>query len=549
MQTIEGSRILAPVVCASTAPKVSSTSNTHHPDLHGRHHGKGMRRPILGLACLATLLTGVVAAQSPIAYVYVAQTDPASSQPYYNQPIYAYAADSSGKLTPVQGSPFTQVSGQMVGTSGSHFITRGRDDGMQSGLIPLNYLFSYDVAPNGAIEQQVSAIDTQSYGGSDCTSGNGDRWPDGAELDHTGKYVYVPFCESAIQTYKISSSGDLTFQNVTTLTNPDQTVGGLPKLTGNNAFGYYQTIANTDATHGPNGAFDALARQSDGSLQDIGIPTVTGPTLPDNYFWSFDGVLSNDPANHLAVMLGMRKFTPPSTIANEGCALASFTVGNQGQLTSTNTFDNMPPVCGQSMLLSPSGKVLVVLPYNGTSLQFFHFNGAQPITAFTAVKGSSGWFTKLAWDSSNHLYALNGLSGRLHVYTVSSSSVVEAPGSPYDLPFCGYDSQDGVENCTQTLVVHTVQSCSAPSSDGVHVCSPGNGGTVASPVSVSAAATLTGGLYRFELWANGTKLLTERNSGTMDQSVSMNPGSYHLVFDARDAAGNHQYAARDITVK
>lgn len=72
---------------------------------------------------------------------------------------------------------------------------------------------------------------------------------------------------------------------------------------------------------------------------------------------------------------------------------------------------------------------------------------------------------------------------------------------------------------------------------------------MASPVSVSAAATVSDGVYRFELWSNGTKLLTERDSNVMNESVTLAPGSYHLIFDARNAAGVHAYAARDITVK
>jgi hypothetical protein len=35
-------------------------------------------------------------------------------------------------------------------------------------------------------------------------------------------------------------------------------------------------------------------------------------------------------------------------------------------------------------------------------------------------------------DKGNHLYALNGVSGRLHVYTATSTSVVEAPGPPLE---------------------------------------------------------------------------------------------------------------------
>jgi hypothetical protein len=67
------------------------------------------------------------------------------------------------------------------------------------------------------------------------------------------------------------------------------------------------------------------------------------------------------------------------------------------------------------------------------------------------------YFGIMAWDSSNHLYALNGVSGRLHVYTVTSSKVVEAPGFPYDLPpHCPYDQQNQTQGCSQNLVVHSI---------------------------------------------------------------------------------------------
>jgi hypothetical protein len=38
----------------------------------------------------------------------------------------------------------------------------------------------------------------------------------------------------------------------------------------------------------------------------------------------------------------------------------------------------------------------------------------------------------MAW-SGNTLYAVNNASGKLHVYDVSTTKVVEAAGSPYSL--------------------------------------------------------------------------------------------------------------------
>jgi hypothetical protein len=419
-------------------------------------------RSLFLTACIATAIcTGLAAAQSPVAYVYVAQTPQLQNESYDTQPIYAFSVAPDGRVTPISGSPFTQISGEMVGTNGTHFITLGYGGDQNFG--PLNYLYSYDVSSNGAIGKQVSEINTQLYSGGNCPANDGQQPASGAELDHTGQYLYVPYCGDAVQTYKIAkSTGDLTFQSATIYDNADESFAGMPKLSGNSAFAYNQTIVEEGPGEYrfPVFGFAAFSRQSDGSLEWRGVPTVTGPTLPENYYPYFSGVITDDPTNHFAVMVGLLKFIPPDTTANEGCALASFTMGSQGQLTSTNSYDDMPQFigCGGSMLLSPSGKTLVLLPNDGSSLQLFHFNGADPITPFTQVAGKSGDpFGAIAWDASNHLYALSSVSGKLRVYTVNSTGVVEAPGSPIDLPpHCPYDFPDSQWECPQSLVVRIV---------------------------------------------------------------------------------------------
>jgi hypothetical protein len=45
-------------------------------------------------------------------------------------------------------------------------------------------------------------------------------------------------------------------------------------------------------------------------------------------------------------------------------------------------------------------------------------------------------FTQFGWDSANHLYALSA-DGLLFVYTVTPTSITEAPGSPYSIPEAG----------------------------------------------------------------------------------------------------------------
>lgn len=123
------------------------------------------------------------------------------------------------------------------------------------------------------------------------------------------------------------------------------------------------------------------------------------------------------------------------------------------------------------------------------------------------------------------------------MFTVTSTSVTQDASYTIGAPF----SMVVVSKSGGT-------ACSAPASNGINVCSPVEGSTVTSPVLINAAATVSGGVYRFELWSGSTKLLSE-TSGTMDQTISLAAGSYQLTFDARSSSGTHVYATRDITVK
>jgi hypothetical protein len=93
-------------------------------------------------------------------------------------------------------------------------------------------------------------------------------------------------------------------------------------------------------------------------------------------------------------------------------------VNNSGEdygLSTGNSGAEMPtvPAGVSSMVLNPAGTVLAVA--TSTGIQFFHFNGIKPITEFTGIIGTSGFITTMAWDKDNHLYAINGATGRLHV--------------------------------------------------------------------------------------------------------------------------------------
>lgn len=141
--------------------------------------------------------------------------------------------------------------------------------------------------------------------------------------------------------------------------------------------------------------------------------------------------MTEDPTNHYAVALQQATFYPVGTFG--AVQIGSYTGSAEGA-SSTNTWENMPTVPGGvgAMRMSPSGKLVAIT--TATGVQFFHFNGASPITEFTGIIGTSGYITAIAWDNSNHLYALNGANGMLYVYLATTTSVKEVAGSPYVIP-------------------------------------------------------------------------------------------------------------------
>ena len=379
-----------------------------------------MTRPLQLFVCLATL-AGAALAQTTIepafnrpsttvAYIYVQTT----------KGVKVYDASSLGKLTEVSGSPF-KTTGAMIGSNGTHFITLGTD-----------YVHSYPVASNGAIEEQASEIDTRSYSGANCGTTRG-----GVLF---GQDVYVALTNAAkdgagtgvcdaLQTFRVPNTGTPAFLGSTVFDTDDPFVVGtitLPVLSGNGAFAYAVEAEGHGACE------DTIATfAGNSSVLDLTIfGGEIGPIAEQNQLYFPTPLMATDASNHLAMVMFSEATAPCG--ASFPPQIASFTVGSKGELTSTNTFENMPVVemtGNQLMNISPSGEVLALTV--GSGIQFFHFNGAEPVTKFTGTIGTTGKIVSMQWDNSNHLYAVNGASGKLHVYTVTPASVVEAAGSPY----------------------------------------------------------------------------------------------------------------------
>ena len=490
-----------------------------------------MTSAVRGLGLAASLMlvsTAAVvpqaSAQSPAAHVYVQIQGPAGA-------VYGYSASSSGQLTAIPGSPFKPGT-QIVGSNGSQFFTLGH-----------TLLHSWAVGSNGAIGSQLSDASILNYAGGSC--GAAQNGYDRAVLDHTGKLVYVlveynaDWSCSAYQTYQVNSDGSFTFVGDTEENfgdqsdNPDPGAVDAPSILGNETFAY------ADLTDGHNAGAIGFKRESSGELQLMQF-TETDPPLA-NGSYTVETPDASPVGDYVVFQLFPYDSTPPQ--------LGVYTVDSSGNLSTTNTSSNMPTpsLAISSTSFSPDGSLFAVAGDGGSSqpsrsgVEIYNFNGANPLTPNTTLLNGTP-IDQVAWDSSGHMYAMSKSESKLWVYSVTSKSVAEDSVVSVTSPF----------SMVVTSLAATTGggggACTAPSSAGVNVCSPSNGATVTSPVQINAAATVSGGVYRFELWNGSTKLLSEDN-GTMDQSLSLAPGSYHLTFDARNSSGTHEYATRDITVQ
>jgi len=355
------------------------------------------------LAFMPALPAAAATTSSPVAYVYVTN----GSQTGPNK-ICAYAAAANGKLTLVPGSPFVANVNNIV-VNGKYLF-----GATTSGL----YVAAFQMQPNGALHWTYSTK-VANYNSTGCSSTNN------LVLDHTGASLYLTIstgslCDhSAYQTYTIDkSNGRLQFAGTSSSTFLYSDPFSFDKW---NKFAYGSQCINYQGNYLD--TFTALQRDSTGFLTVTGIPQ-PDPNDGDNFYCA--SYTAADPAGHLAISL---QAIQQGSVPVGNPIIASYTENSSGNLSTSTPISAMPTTAVgyvYNLAMSPSGKVLAVSGSNG--LQFFHFNGAAPATKFTGlvISGTTG---SAFWDNANHLYAI-GPKG-LYVFTVTSTSVTQAPGSPY----------------------------------------------------------------------------------------------------------------------
>ena len=360
------------------------------------------------------------AAAPPVAYVYVSSTIPGNGPvgTLKNQ-INAFSAAANGKLTPVPGSPFKDdVVGMAV--NGTYLFGSTR-----SGI----YVAAFQIQPSGALKWTTST-NMRTSNGSGC-GGNGPL-----VLDHTGTNLYsMAFagddCSSEdFQAFQVEKpTGFLQYVGSST---PLFFNYGALTFGASNKYAYQATCSDYRAFY--EGVIDIYKRQTNGMLDRSNVVGQI-PTAKSGDFYCAD-VASADPANHVAVEFQL--INSSEELPDGLPQLATYTADSSGNLSTASTRQNMPAVSIQyvyDMKMSPSGKLLAVGGSNGSGgggLQIFHFNGAQPITRYTGLL-TNAEIDQFYWDNANHLYAISSHPGKLFVFTVTPTSVSQAPGSPYTI--------------------------------------------------------------------------------------------------------------------
>lgn len=346
-----------------------------------------------GLSSVSSSAPPQAAAAS--AFVYVA-SNPAGS----NFQINAFSADSNGHLTPVPGSPFAANVKTIAANQNYLFGTDGKN------------IDSFSIASSGALTQ-VSSINGLQFN------------PDGALsdvfLDRTGASLYakhdqIDGSNEGYESFSVdNSTGALTHLGATFT----GCCGDGPlSFVGNNVYGYTTSCFHSDPI------ISTFKRNNDGTLT----PFAAGFTFPDPSRLC-PGMVASDANNHLAVSFGPVS-GPGAPPQDPGVVLAVYTVDGSGGVTTNSTVANMPQTAvGAMIVMSPSGKFLAL---GGSGLEVFHFNGADPITPFTGLLINDP-VDQIAWDNSNRIYAISTSVGELFVFTVTATSVQQAPGSPYKI--------------------------------------------------------------------------------------------------------------------
>jgi hypothetical protein len=138
-------------------------------------------------------------------------------------------------------------------------------------------------------------------------------------------------------------------------------------------------------------------------------------------------------------------------------------------------------------------------------------------------------------------------AGAFSNYAFLNASLPLAAGS-HRVSVIAYGWDNSQVSKTSTIDVKASSSCSAPASDGVHICSPTSGSSVSSPVLVTATSKVTGTIASTQLWIDGVKKYSTA-SKSLNTSISLAAGSHRFAVIATNTSGQKWESTVTATVK
>jgi len=336
---------------------------------------------------------GPAAPSSPglAAYAYAGTNVSGNEQGY----VTNYPISNEGVSLSSSGSSVSGASGSLVVTNHFVFATDGK------------YIVTYTRDTSGGL-QQTSSVDGTAH----------NITPQGSivgplTVDRSGQTLYAAEIEydgtdnDAYSIWTINADGSLTFvANIGSNVDYNSYLA----FTQDNryAYGYGCYFANWDVF--------GLARNNDGTLTSFDSGALPPPS---NDFICPSGVATS--ANYVVIAF----IDVESQNALE--QLGAYTLHDDGTLSLiSNTVINTPFTGVRDIAMDPSGQYLAVSGDRGLQMYSLHADGT--LAAVGPVMDSSLPFNVLKWDSSNHLYAINGIG--LYIFTATSGVLSEDPGSP-----------------------------------------------------------------------------------------------------------------------
>lgn len=146
----------------------------------------------------------------------------------------------------------------------------------------------------------------------------------------------------------------------------------------------------------------------------------------------------------------------------------------------------------------------------------------------------------------NRVYRFEVWEGATKLFTARDTNQIDTnislPAGSHTLTFAARNI-DGTSkaNNSVSFTGGSGTACSAPTTNGIVVCSPVDGSTGSNPVSLKAFAKVSPTVYRFELWIDGVKQVTIRDSGTMNSIINLPAGRHRFDFVAYNTTNTSRY--------